>query len=193
MDRKRLIELVRLNDQEAQHELFLAFYRRTFGTAYQILRSRETAEDITQEAFVKAFQNLPRLREPGKFGAWLAVIASNLARNLLKRERRLTFTAEPASLLPLKETRSDETAATALRHTAADRVRQALRSLSPEQYQVVVLQYYDDLKIREIAAMLQISTGTVKSRLFRARQKLARVLEPNGGTDSLNNQGGGAK
>ncbi len=189
----RLAGLVRSNNREAQHELFLAFYRRTFGTAYQIMGNREAAEDITQEAFVKAFQNLPRLREPEKFGAWLAVITSNLARNYLRRERRLTFTGEPALLDRTKETGADETAETALRHAAAERVRRALQALPPEQYEVVVLQYYDDLKINEIASLLRISSGTVKSRLFRARQKLARVLEPTGEVNGLEDEGGGAR
>jgi RNA polymerase sigma-70 factor, ECF subfamily len=58
-----------------------------------------------------------------------------------------------------------------------DRVRQAIRELSPDHYQVIVLQFFDDLKIDQIAELLKISPGTVKSRLFRARQKLADVLE----------------
>lgn len=193
MDQERLAALIRQNDREAQHELFLAFYQRTFGTAYHILRSREGAEDITQEAFVKAFHNLHRLREPEKFGAWLAVIASNLARNHLKRERRLVFSEELPEPSAAGAISADDTAANALRGLEVDRVRRALRDLPPDQYQVVVLQYYHDLKLEDIAAMLQISPGTVKSRLFRARQKLARSLELFDTGGCLIGKGGGAE
>jgi len=176
LEPEKIAQLVSQNDNDSRRVLFEAYYKRTFAVAYNILRRRENAEDITQDAFIKAFQNLHQLQDETKFGAWLAVIASNLARNYLKREKKILLTDE------LPEIRSasvpNDTEEEVMRSLEVDRVRAAVRTLPPEQYQVIVLQYYYDLKVDEIAAMLNIRTGTVKSRLFRARQKLADSLEP---------------
>jgi RNA polymerase sigma-70 factor, ECF subfamily len=172
---QQVAKLIEENDNESRRALFEAYHRRTFAVAYNILRNRESAEDITQDAFIKAFQNLHQLKDKTKFGAWLAVIASNLARNHLKREKKVIYTAELPEVQG--QTGNNDTEAEALQALELDRVRQAIRELSPDHYQVIVLQFFDDLKIDQIAELLKISPGTVKSRLFRARQKLAEVLE----------------
>ncbi len=187
MEPERVGQLVRQNDQAAQQELFKAFYRRTFAVVYTVLRSRESAEDITQDAFIKAFQNMEQLREPEKFGAWLAVIASNLARNYLKREKKVVYCDE----LPVLETAGgNDTEEKAMGNLEAEQVRRALRALPPDQYQVIILQYYYELKIDEMAALLKLNVGTVKSRLFRARAKLSRILEPFAAANGLTGKGG---
>jgi RNA polymerase sigma-70 factor, ECF subfamily len=167
--------LVETDNNESRRMLFEAYYRRTFAVAFNILRNRESAEDITQDAFIRAFQNLHQLKDSSKFGAWLAVIASNLARNFLKREKKVIYTEE----LPITQTEPElnDTETEALRSLELERVRRAVRNLSPDHYQVVVLQFYHELKVDEIADILKISPGTVKSRLFRARKKLAEALE----------------
>ncbi len=188
MEPDKVLQLVRQNDNQSRKELFEAFYRRTYAVVFNILRQRESAEDITQDAFIKAFQNIHQLKEGAKFGAWLAVIASNLARNYLKREKRMIVTDEmPVISFGEGEVNTENEA---LRALEVERVRTAIRELPPEQYQVVVLQNYHDLKVEEIASMLKISSGTVKSRLFRARQKLAAMLERDHDQNCLNNEGG---
>lgn len=194
MDPERLTLLVEQNDSAAHHELFSEFYRKTYALCYYILHNREQAEDITQDAFIKAFQKMRQLREPEKFGAWLAVIASNLARNHLKKERRLVFSEEPGNPeATFSDSAYNDTERQVMRKLEIDRVRAALRNLPPEQQQVIVLQYYYDLKIEDIAAMLKLSIGTVKSRLFRARQRLSGLLEPISGKSCLPYEGGGMK
>ncbi len=183
------MELVQKNDDAARRALFEEYYRRTYAVVFGILRSRESAEDITQDAFIKAFENMHRLREQEKFGSWLAVIASNLARNYLKREKRVLYTDDLAQFSAAGG--CADTEEEVLREFEIERVRAAIRLLPPDHYQVVVLQYYYDLKVEEIAQMLQISTGTVKSRLFRARQKLSRLLELNAPAGCLTCEGGG--
>ena len=182
MEQEQIAALVNQNDNAARRALFEEFYQRTFAAVCHIVRSRETAEDLTQDAFIKAFRSLPQLREAKKFGAWLTAIATNLARNHLKREKRLVFADD---LSYHEDDSGNSTEEEALREMEITRVRAALRTLPPDQYQVVILQYYHDLKIEEIAAMLEISPGTVKSRLFRAREKLARQLEPKHAENTL--------
>ncbi len=195
MDKERVLQLVEQNDEEARRALFEEYYRRTYAVVFSILRNRESSEDITQDAFIKSFQNMHQLREKDKFGPWLAVIASNLARNFLKREKRVLYTDDMTLLESDQNRPGSNTEEQVLRDWEADRVRQALQTLPPDQYQVVVLQYYYDLKLEEIAEMLKISAGTVKSRLFRAKKKLSRLLEsmePNAGKDTHSYKGGGA-
>lgn len=188
MEPEKLKKLVRKTDNNSRRLLFEAYYKKTYVVAFNILRSRENAEDITQDAFIKAFQNIGQLKDETRFGAWLAVIASNLARNFLKREKKILFTDEDTILQD--ERPSDSTEESALRSMEVDRVRQAIKLLPPEHYQVVVLQYYYELKIEEIAEMLKLSPGTVKSRLHRARQRLAKELELKDDPACLNNRGG---
>lgn len=187
MEPERVLQLVKQNDQAAQRALFEEFYRRTYAVAFSILRSRENAEDITQDAFIKAFQSMQQLREPEKFGAWLAVIASNLARNTLKREKKVIYSDDLSQYEPGGFSHTEDEA---LRGLQSEQIRQALQSLPPDQHQVVILQYYYDLKIDDIAALLKVNVGTVKSRLFRAREKLSRILEPIAGCDGLSCKGG---
>ncbi len=175
MEPEELRKLVNKSDNEARRRLFEAYYKKTFAVAYNILRNRENAEDITQDAFIKAFQNIHQLKDQTKFGAWLAVIASNLARNFLKREKRIDYT--DGEIIIKNSSEANYTEEIAMRSLEIDRVQQAIKALPPDHYQVVVLQYYYDLRIEEIASMLKLSPGTVKSRLHRARQRLAKILE----------------
>lgn len=192
MERERVAQLVRQNDDASRRELFEIFYRRTYAAVFAILRHRESAEDITQDAFIKAFQNITRLREKEKFGPWLAAIATNLARNHLKREKRLYYSGNPvepeAGSAQITPSSTEEQV---IREEEIARVRAALRTLPPEQYQVVIMQYYYDLKLAEIARLLKISPGTAKSRLFRARVRLSRVLEPKEDLICQTDEGGG--
>lgn len=192
MERERVAQLVRQNDDASRRELFEIFYRRTYAAVFAILRHRESAEDITQDAFIKAFQNITRLREKEKFGPWLAAIATNLARNHLKREKRIYYSGNPvepeAGSAQITPSSTEEQV---IREEEIARVRAALRTLPPEQYQVVIMQYYYDLKLAEIARLLKISPGTAKSRLFRARVRLSRVLEPKEDLICQTDEGGG--
>ncbi len=188
MEPEVLKNLVKTNDNDSRRLLFEAYYKKTYAVAYNILRSRENAEDITQDAFIKAFQNMNQLQDGAKFGAWLAVIASNLARNYLKREKRIYYTDEEVVMEEGSE--ANYTEESALRSLEVERIRKAIRALPSEYYQVVVLQYYYDLKVEEIADMLKLSAGTVKSRLHRARKRLAKDLELNDEPVCHINEGG---
>jgi len=188
LEPEELKKAVRKNDNDSRRLLFEAYYKKTYAVAYNILRSRENAEDITQDAFIKAFQNIHQLHDETKFGAWLAVITSNLARNYLKREKRINYTDQEVIADGASE--ADYTEESALLNMEVDRVRRAIKNLPPDHYQVIVLQYYYDLRVEEIGAMLKLSPGTVKSRLHRARQRLARELELNDDPACLKDRGG---
>ncbi len=188
MQPEELRQLVRKNDNDSRRRLFEAYYKKTYAVAYNILRSRENAEDITQDAFIKAFQNIAQLHDETKFGAWLAVITSNLARNFLKREKRIDYTDR--EMITDGASEADYTEESALRSLEVERIREAIKKLPPDHYQVVVLQYYYDLRVEEMASLLKLSPGTIKSRLHRARQRLAKELELNDDPACLKDRGG---
>ncbi len=160
----------------AFEELVRRYQRRVYGVALRIVRRHDVADDVAQEAFVRAHRNLVSFDTARPFGPWIARIAANLALNHLRspvaREQELPEGhAERASERPdpLREVLDDE---------ARRVLERALEDLPAEQRAVFVLRVMEDLSYREIADALGIAQGTVMSRLFRARARLREVLRP---------------
>jgi len=181
MDLLEAVTRARRRDQEALHFLFTAFYPEAYRAAYLLTRNAGLAEEATQEAFIKAFDRLGSLKEPQKFAAWLRAIAGRCAIDVLRREKNYLPHADPASLtlpgawghdppFPSPEEVGEGAEKRAV-------VRQALAALEPAHRLVVILRYYHDLEVREIAAALGCPVGTVKSRLHRALKALEKYLE----------------
>jgi len=144
-----------------------------FRLAMSVLRNREDAEDVAQEAFVRAYQNFHRLRDRSRFRAWLARIAWRLAldrrRSAGRRERREQVTPD-ASPPPTVEDLA------ASREFQA-RVERAMDELPEKLRVVLVLAGIEGHDLAEVAQLLDVPEGTVKSRLFHARKKMAEKLE----------------
>jgi RNA polymerase sigma-70 factor (ECF subfamily) len=143
-----------------------------FRVALGVLRNREDAEEVAQEAFVRAYKNFSRLREREKFRGWLARIAFRLAldriRSMRRREQR-----ELAAPDPRPAPSVEELAASREFRARLDRAVDAL----PEKLRLVlVLAAIEGHDMREIARLLELPEGTVKSRLFQARRILAEKL-----------------
>jgi RNA polymerase sigma-70 factor (ECF subfamily) len=144
-----------------------------FRLAYSVLRNREDAEDVAQEALVKAYQNLHRLRDRERFRAWLARIAWRLAldrrRSSIRRERR-----EQAAPEPRPEPNAEDLAASS---QFQERLWRAMDEL-PEKLRIVMhLAAIEGHDMKEVAELLGLPEGTVKSRLFLARKSLAEKLQ----------------
>ena len=148
-----------------------------FRFIYGLVGSFDQAEDIVQEAFVKAYQAIDRFRTQYEFYPWLSTIARNLAYNLLNREERSEsldkmaqsgFDPAVETLGPLEQLLDTE---------GQERFYKALNKL-PEKYRVVfVLRQFEDMDYSQIASYLKIPPGTVDSRLHRARKMLADELK----------------
>jgi len=170
------VRAVRLGDREAYGRLVESYQGRVFGLALLMVRHRSGAEEVTQDTFLRAFTHLDQYDEHRPFYPWIATIAVRLAQNWLRRHARVRR-HEPTVTEP-----TDEPATTAdlLDELITDeRGRHLWRSvagLPSGERMAVVLYYRDEMKVRDIARALGVTSGTVKTLLFRARQRLRRAL-----------------
>lgn len=171
-----LVHAARNGDRQAFGRLVDLYQRPVFSLAYRMLGNAADAEDAAQEAFLRAFRSLGGYDASRAFSTWILSIAAHYCIDRIRRRRMtevsLDAVAPPrwqASPLADPETRADRAA-------EAERVRAGLAAL-PEEYRVVViLRYWHDMGYCEIAAILGESESAVKSRLHRARRRLAEYL-----------------
>ncbi len=165
-------------DREAFGELVERWQDRIFGAVRRMVRDDETARDLAQETFVRAYVKLSSFEGGSAFGTWLYAIAVNKVRGEM-RKRAALKRSDPASLDALRESADVEPAdaapGAAERVATAEqcaRLRAELDRLDPEHREVVVLREFEDLSYEEIAEIVGVPVGTVRSRLFRARAEL---------------------
>ncbi|MBI2918662.1 MAG: sigma-70 family RNA polymerase sigma factor [Chloroflexi bacterium] len=173
MNEAELIRRSQAGDEGAFCMLVEHHRQVLFGTAYLMTQDRALAEDAVQEALIKMWRHLPSLRLQENFKAWLVRIVSNEVRQQYRKKRVPTVSLEEADGIGGDP---DEAEATALRNEERIIVSNALEVLPDEQYEAVMLRYYADLTVPEIARAMRCREGTVKSRLSRALDRLAAVL-----------------
>jgi len=169
-----LLEKAQGGNLFAFEEVVRRYQRRVYGVAMRIVRRHDVADDVTQEAFLRAHQKLDSFDTTRPFGPWICRIAANLAishvRSPRAREEELGEGADEAPApgsSPLDAVLEGE---------ARERLAAALDSLPPEQRAVFVLRSVEEMSYREIAGTLEIPVGSVMSRLSRARNKLRAAL-----------------
>ncbi len=177
-----LVDRVLAGDREAFAHLLRRHQRTVLNFMYRMLGQRETAEDLTQEVFLKAYVSLPRFRKEAAFSTWLFRIAHNHCLNALKGRGREI----PASSLANDPSNPDRIASvpdpTDAAHGRLEQrelqaiIQEKLAELTPDHRTVVVLRDIQGLSYDEIAAALNIEGGTVRSRLHRARMELKEKL-----------------
>lgn len=178
-----LVERCRAGDLAAFEVLVEKYKRRAYRLAYQVLRDQEEALDVAQEAFIKAYQSLPRFRGQSAFYTWLFRIIMNLAmdRHRQRAARQRSFGAEEVPpeewerLAPAGGPGPEDEAWSAERRR---RIEAALEALPPHHRSIIILSDIEGLSYREIASVLEIPLGTVMSRLHNARKRLRQVLGP---------------
>jgi RNA polymerase sigma-70 factor (ECF subfamily) len=184
-DEAQMIAAILDGDTEQYHELIRPYERSVYKMALSFMKNESDAEDVAQEAFLKAFRNLAKFRGQAKFSTWLISIALNEARGRLRhqsasRTESLDATAEeggPVSPALLRDWR--EVPSEALeRKEVREMLKEAISGLSPIYREVVLLRDVEELSIEETATVLNISTASVKVRLHRARIMLQKQLAP---------------
>jgi RNA polymerase sigma-70 factor, ECF subfamily len=171
-----LLGRARQGDLAAFETVVGRYQRRVYGVALRIVRAHDVADDVAQEAFVRAWRSLDRFELGRPFGPWVCRIAANLAVNHVRSPRA----REEGLPEGYAETRSSDPGplAAVLDAEARHVLDEAMGGLSVEQRAVFVLRTVEEMSYEEIAEALGISPGTVMSRLFRARERLAKALGP---------------
>ncbi len=170
MDRD-LVEAARNRDRAAYADLIRIRGDRLYALAQRILRDVERAEDALQEALVTAWKDLPGLRDPDRFDAWLHRLVVRACVAEAKRERRHVSTLR---VLPMDiSTGTDDFLAVADR----DQLDRGFRRLPPDQRALLVLRHFDGYDLAEIAEILGIPEGTVSSRLHHAHSAMRAALD----------------
>jgi RNA polymerase sigma-70 factor (ECF subfamily) len=168
-------------DETAWEDLVRLHTRRIYGLCYRFTGSDSEAQDLTQEVFVRIFRTLKTFRSTeGSFATWLARVSRNLLIDHYRRSRQDRVTDSIEEQLPVLEEQAGGTARpdTALAgREASEMLQAALGRLSPDLREAVILRDLQEMEYREIAQVLQIPEGTVKSRINRGRAELARVLK----------------
>lgn len=185
---KELVRRVQKGDQAAFDLLFVRYQTKIVNLVSRYVHDREEMLDVAQEAFIKAYKALPRFRGDSQFYTWLYRIAINTAKNhLVAKSRRPpgvdvdiddTEYRDDASALRERETPEAALARDQLEET----IRQALNDLPDDLRSALTLREFDGLSYEQIAEVMECPVGTVRSRIFRARefvdQKVQGVLNP---------------
>jgi RNA polymerase sigma factor (sigma-70 family) len=175
-DELELVARARRGDEAAFGALVEAFADVAFRTAYLITGDAAEAEDAAQEAFVKAYRALDRFREGSPFRPWLLRIVGNTARNRRRSAGRrfgLQLRAQAADPSP---STAPSPEAGLIRDERRQALLEAVNALPADDGLVIGARYFLDLPEAEIAALAGVAPGTVKSRLFRARRRLADAI-----------------
>ncbi len=168
-----IIDRARHGDKDAFTSIVLRFGDRLFSVAYRILRDAGRAEDAVQQAFLVAWRELPRLRDDSRLEAWLYRLLVNACYAEVRHTRRW----QPGLRLVTGSDVGPVVDDAQLSVEQRDQLERAFRRLSAELRTVLVLHHYRGLSGAEIAAALDISPGTVRSRLHHARQQMRAAIE----------------
>lgn len=181
-----LIERTRRGDREAFDELVRRYERQAYSLAYRLTGNYDDASDVVVEAFVRAFQGLHTFRGDAHFGTWLYRVVLNTFYDSRKRAKGPQHTVSLEQDLELEGdtvARQIEDSSPGPQELVEQREREqvlqrAINQLPPERRVLIVLYHFENLSYEEIAELLKLPVGTVKSRLNRARLALRELLEP---------------
>lgn len=177
-----LVELCKRGDERAAAELLNRFERPLFSLIYRMVRDRELAEDLSQEAFVRAFNNLGRYDPSYKFSSWLFKVAYNLTIDHLRKKQlstvsihgspsAVTSELQEATSITLESTDELPDQALASRRIGSE-IEVAIGELREEYRSAILLRHVEGLSYEEISQIMDVPLGTVKTYIHRARKEL---------------------
>ena len=181
-DERNLVAEAQQGSLEAFEEIVARHRDKVYGRAFSLVRNEDEALDLSQRAWIKAWQRLAQFQGGSSFGTWLSRIVINLCLDYLRAQKRM----KSESIDEMQEQFEDAGIELPAVHPnfaegidqagLRQRIDQALAQLSPAHRTVLVLHEFEGLEYKEIAERMECSIGTVMSRLFYARRKLAALL-----------------
>jgi RNA polymerase sigma factor (sigma-70 family) len=177
-----LIKHALVGDQKAFRKLRLKYYDAIFKLINRMIRNREEVEDLTQEAFIKAFTSLNKFDKQYSFSTWLYKIATNNSIDHIRKKKLQTFSinkpieseeSDYSFELPNTDLEPDQELIASQRKKMLD---DAMNSLPPKYRQVILMRHIDEKEYQEIAKTLKLPLGTIKAHIFRARELLYKQL-----------------
>ncbi len=173
-----LIDQVRAGNLKSFEELIDRYRNQVFNFVYRILGSRDEAEDIIQDTFMKVYEHLPRYKKQSRFSSYLFTIAHNLSMNRINYQKRSQMKLESLSQSGGDKSQTDRTPDALLRENEiAVVVHKAIEKLPPKYRAALVLSEFEGFSYKQIGDVLNCSVGTVKSRIFRARDLMRGYLK----------------
>ncbi|MCK4495146.1 MAG: RNA polymerase sigma factor [Candidatus Aminicenantes bacterium] len=189
---QNIIDRICRGDTAAFQRLVERYKKKIYFLAYDILGDHHEAEDISQEVFIKVFRSLRNFRRDAKMSSWIYQITANTCIDALRKKKsKPQVNLEYFNHVSLQDnlagggTRVQNPELSAEASIMQHKIQNALHKVTPKERTVFVMRHYNDLKIKEIAETLQVSSGTVKSLLFRALKKLRKELSTHRGKSSM--------
>lgn len=180
----KLVAAARAGNQDAYEEIVFAHRDQVYNAAWHLTRNHEDALDVTQEAFIRAYNALASYKGKSRFSTWLHRIVLNAGIDYIRREKRhkhqpldANDSAEDGTPAPAESSTPAEQRSQVYGRELQGHVLAALQQLSRRQRQVFILRYYHDLDIKETAKVLKCTDGSVKRHLFRAQERLRELLK----------------
>jgi len=186
MDDLKIIESCLLGNTQIFSRLIDNYKNMVYNLAYRMSNSPHEAEDISQEAFLRAFQSLARFNPSYKFSTWLYQITLNIIRDRFKK-KELNYVSldapvetDDSKFYPQPANLTDNPEQIITRQEDVQAIQQAIYSLPLKYREVIVLRHLQNLSYIEISNILKLPTGTVKVHLYRAREQLKKILADSG-------------
>jgi RNA polymerase sigma-70 factor (ECF subfamily) len=176
---RKLVERCLRGEDGAWEAVVGSFGRRIYNLSYRYTNRKEEAEDLTQEIFIRVYQNMKRYRpEEGSFQNWLLRVARNLIIDRCRQIHRYpqSIGSEELETMPLIDEKVLSPQRAAEQAEASEFIMDGLQTLSPELREAIILRDLEGIAYHEIANLLDVPEGTVKSRINRARIELAKLL-----------------
>ncbi len=164
---------------EAYGRLVDKYSARIINLGYAMLGDRHQAEDIAQDAFVRAFKGLPRFQRKSKFSSWLYQIALNLCKDYLKAKSRHAKSADDEQLAAMGGNPQEQAPRVVLQTELSQKMREAVQKLPYLYREAFVLRHLQGMDYSDVAAITEVPADTVRVRAYRAREMLRQSLSPN--------------
>jgi len=188
-EEQKLVERSKAGDLDAFEELVRLYEKKVFTVAYRYVGNWADAHDMAQEAFIKAFRSLSALREEASFASWLFTIVVNVCRDELRKKSKrgkvsLDEIMESSGRVPFDAQEAGCPENFVEQKEMSEAIQEVLNSLAEEHRIILIMREVQGMSYEEMAAVLKISSGTVKSRLSRARQAFKQKVMAGAGTFS---------